>query len=73
MEFKKAIYAAKQNKTTVKITIIGNHEYTGVITDRIKNNLKLTQSDGTEKILIEDSIIAFHALEKAAISSTDNG
>ena len=64
MDFSKEIYEAKKSGITVRIKIIGDNEYIGVIENTPPNHLTLSQVDGGKVTLWVDSIIEFEALEK---------
>ena len=64
MDFSKEIYQAKKNGITVRIKIIGDKEYIGVIESTPPNHLTLAQVDGSKVTLWVASIVEFEALEK---------
>lgn len=63
MDFTKEIYQAKKNGITVRIKIIGDREYIGVIESTLPNHLILAQVNGGKVTLWVSSIIEFEALE----------
>ena len=63
MDFSKEIYQAKKSGITVRIKIIGDNEYIGVIESTPPNHLTLAQVGGGKVTLWVDSMIKFEALE----------
>ncbi|WP_192485230.1 MULTISPECIES: hypothetical protein [Cysteiniphilum] len=64
MDFSKEIYQAKKSGITVRIKIIGDNEYIGVIESTPPNHVTLAQVGSGKVTLWVDSIIEFEALEK---------
>jgi hypothetical protein len=59
----KQIIEAKKNESLVKITIVGNLEYTGVIRATPRNHLKMIKENGQEVFIWLASVIKFEVLD----------
>jgi len=57
------IIEAKKNESLVKVTIIGNLEYTGVIRATPRNHLKIILESGQEVFLWLASVVKFEVLD----------
>jgi hypothetical protein len=57
------IMEAKKNESLVKIKIIGDLEYTGVIRATPRNHLKMIQESGQEVFLWLASVVEFEVLD----------
>ena len=56
---------AKKNANKVKITTIGDHEYTGIITYRTPKNVTIKKDDGSKNTLWTSSITGLEIFEKS--------
>ena len=59
----KQIIEAKKNESLVKVNIIGDLEYIGVIRATPRNHLKMIQENGQEVFIWLASVIKFEVLE----------